>query len=91
MDHGGESGFVQPHTAPGDENIYFRAAVTGGRLGTYVGQDRVGGDTTTQSLLRGDVGDEGRTPEEVAGNSAKGREGCDNDEDDDDNSGEEGE
>ena len=39
----------------------------------------MGSDTTTQSPLRGGVGDEGRTPEEVAGNSAKFREGCDDD------------
>ena len=43
----------------------------------------MGGDTTTQSPLRGDVRDEGRTPEEVAGDGVKGKkgkkgiEGCD--------------
>ena len=42
----------------------------------------MGGDTNTQSLLQGGVGNEGRTPEEVAGDGTKGikgREGCDND------------
>ena len=41
----------------------------------------MGGDTTTKSLLQGSVGDEGGTPEEVAGDGAKGRkvrEVCDN-------------
>ena len=33
----------------------------------------MGGDRTTQEQLRGGVGDEGGTPEEVAGDVAKGR------------------
>ena len=37
------------------------------------------GDTTTQSTLRGDVGDVGKTPEDVAVGSEKCREGRDDD------------
>ena len=39
----------------------------------------MGGDTTTQSPLRGDVGGVGGTSEEVAGGSKRGIEGGDND------------
>ena len=38
---------VQPGTAPGDKHPHFCAAVPGGQLGAYGGQDRVGGDATT--------------------------------------------
>ena len=73
-DHGGAGGAVQIRPSPGDENTHFLAAVTGGRLGTYRGQDRVGGDTLTQSPLWGAVSDVRRTPRNVAGRSNIGRE-----------------
>ena len=56
-----------------NKHPHFRAAVPVGQLGAYGGQYRVGGDTTTQSPLRGGIGDAGRTPEEVDGNSEKVR------------------
>ena len=76
VDHGRAGGAVQLNPAPGGKYLHFGGAVPGGQLGTNRGRDQVGGETLTQSPLRGTVGDTGRPTEKVAGRSdedGKGR------------------
>ena len=42
-DHGGEGRYVSPHTNPGVEHPHICRDFPGGSIGTYVGQDQVGG------------------------------------------------
>ena len=83
-DHGGAGGAIQLRPALGDKHPHFCGTVPCIRLSTYGGQDRVGGETLTQSLLWGTFRDVGRTPKNVAGGSEEGGEGRDDGGDGDD-------
>ena len=74
-DHGGACGTVQLSPAPGGKYPHFGKDFTGGGLGTYGGQDLVGGETHTQSSLPGVFGYAGRVPERVARGGTEEREG----------------
>ena len=65
MDHGGAHRAISPSTTPGREDYHIYRAFTSGGLGTYRGQDIVGGSEVEDQPLWRSLWDEGGTPPDV--------------------------